>query len=126
MARATLKQHREPADIGQAIIAAWFKVLPNSGTSGGVLTDAIKDELATALREILATPFEIEIDPPAPTDASPLKIVVPQPPTSADPALPNVRNRQELINYLDQYHQYSQGRHYHEDLGIALVFGCGK
>lgn len=41
------------------------------------------------------------------------------------PALPEgVVTREDLINYLGTYHNNAQGRHYHEELASAVLFGC--
>ena len=30
----------------------------------------------------------------------------------------------DLLKYLQGYHDYGQGRHYHDELGVAVLFGC--
>jgi hypothetical protein len=43
----------------------------------------------------------------------------------AVPRLPDgVLSRSDLIEYLRDYHQYGQGRHYHDELATAVLFGC--
>lgn len=132
MARLKLKPGRDSAEIGQAIVAAWFKVLGSEEVADRQLTDDNnKAELEAVFSEIIdnrVTPFEIVIDPPTPTTANKLKIVVPQPPKKDpdDNDTIDVIDRDMLIKYLKRFHRYSQGRQYHEDLGVAVVFGCGK
>jgi hypothetical protein len=115
MARSGTRGDRELAELGQAIIAAWFKVLPD--TTGGPIDDLetmTRDELTVVLGEILDRPFELVFDPPG--ENAPITIVIPQPPVSS---------REELVDYLRRHHR-SSSRHYHEDLGTALLFGCGR
>jgi hypothetical protein len=195
MPRATLRQGRDAQEIGAAIVATWFKVLPTavpirnitftqplsvrtdwqafkegdevwltglkgqsslnemkfkvggaapvqgefllldlndqeidgSGETAGftdaVLTSsvirplddpAIMDELKYVLSRIIEEQPEVVVDDPSGT---PVHIVVPRIP-------PDIRSRQDLIDYLRDYHQYAQGRHYHEELGVASVMGC--
>jgi hypothetical protein len=41
------------------------------------------------------------------------------------PALPEgVVTREDLIDYLGTYHNNAQGRHYHDELASAVLFGC--
>jgi hypothetical protein len=51
-------------------------------------------------------------------DRSYVYVVIPQPPEG-------VTNRQQLMDYLIQHHK-TAGRQFHEDLGTAIVFGCGR
>jgi hypothetical protein len=46
-----------------------------------------------------------------------INISIPQPPA---------RTRQGLIDYLTRFHDVAQGGQYHEDLGTAVLFGCGR
>ena len=112
MARAKLNPNREPWEVGQAIVAAWFKVLSN-GT--GKIREPERLELMRLFQEIFETPIgNVIVDPENETD--PITMIVPQPPrtTVAD-----------LLTYLDDFHKASN-RPYHEELGTALIFGCGK
>jgi hypothetical protein len=121
MSRAGVNEDRNLWEIGQAIVAAWWKVLPDSNPNKDV--NAIRDvnspditnELTTVFKEVLDTPFKIYVDP---KDRSYINIVVPQPPEG-------VWARKDLIEYLTGHHK-SAGHQYHEDLGTAVVFGCGR
>ena len=112
MARAELNDDRHAWEIGQVIVAGWFKVLQRGQT---VFNDDDKRELQRALAEIFKTPINMSVDP---TDRRSINLVVPQPPENIDtPA--------KLVEYLRQFHAAS-ARQYHEELGTALIFGCGK
>jgi hypothetical protein len=52
-------------------------------------------------------------------DSDLINIVIPEIPEG-------VACRQQLLKYLNIYHRIGQGRHYDEELGTAILFGCGK
>ena len=72
----------------------------------------IRPQLQTIFDEIVDTTVNIVIDEPGETN-----IVVPMVPDG-------VLTRQDLFEYLRDYHRHSQGRHYHDELGGAVLFGC--
>jgi hypothetical protein len=74
----------------------------------------VREELEFVLGQILVTKAEVLVDP---ADGSKIYVVVPRIP-------PGVRSRQDLLDYLEEYHRYAQGEHYHEELGVASLFGC--
>lgn len=114
MARAVLRTNREPWEVGQAIVAAWFKVLQKPG---GRLTQAETIELKQVFEEIFATPIQDVILDPA--DNASINILVPQPPKE-------VQTQADLLNYLARFHNKTQPHHFHEELGDAVIFGCGR
>jgi hypothetical protein len=116
VARAELRDNREPWEVGQAIIAAWFKVLK---TPGGRLGPTEKIELKRVFDEIFATKIaDVVLDPKDP-DTDGICILVPQPPKK-------VQTQGDLIDYLASFHNATQPHHFHEELGDAVIFGCGK
>jgi hypothetical protein len=69
-------------------------------------------ELTIVLEQIVDAKVKLVCD--APTD---LTVVL--------PALPEgVVTREDLIDYLGTYHNNAQGRHYHDELASAVLFGC--
>src|SRR5688572_20813960 len=98
MARAELRETRDASEIGEAIVAAWFKVLVTP--SGTLNENEHRAELEAVFAEILKTPVRVMIDPVVPDVDNPLVITVPQPPRDpADPTNPdtNVTTREELV-----------------------------
>lgn len=114
MARAELNEGRETWEVGQAIVAAWFRVLSRPGSH--VIEQADLLELKRVLEEIFKTKInDVIADPPNESDG--IKILVPQPPKSTT---------QELLEYLKDFHDQSSSTHFHEELGKVVMFGCGK
>jgi hypothetical protein len=112
MARAKLNPNREAWEVGQAIVSAWFKVLSNGQNKIRATEQA---ELLRLFQEIFETPIaQVIVDPE--TETQPITMIVPQPPRTSVA---------ELLTYLDDFHK-TANRHYHEELGTALIFGCGK
>lgn len=71
-----------------------------------------RNELTIVLEQIVDAKVKLACD--APTE---LTVVL--------PALPEgVVTREDLIDYLGTYHKNAQGRHYHEELASAVLFGC--
>ncbi|TGP55398.1 hypothetical protein EN873_08350 [bacterium M00.F.Ca.ET.230.01.1.1] len=71
-----------------------------------------RNELTIVLEQIVDAKVKLACD--APTE---LTVVL--------PALPEgVVTREDLIDYLGAYHKNAQGRHYHEELASAVLFGC--
>lgn len=69
-------------------------------------------ELTIVLEQIVDAKVKLVCD--APTE---LTVVL--------PALPEgVVTREDLIDYLGTYHNNAQGRHYHDELASAVLFGC--
>lgn len=77
------------------------------------LNDAtLRSELKIVLEQIVDAKVKLVCD--APTE---LTVVL--------PALPEgVVTREDLIDYLGTYHNNAQGRHYHDELASAVLFGC--
>lgn len=77
------------------------------------LNDAtLLSELKIVLEQIVDAKVKLVCD--APTE---LTVVL--------PALPEgVVTREDLIDYLGTYHNNAQGRHYHDELASAVLFGC--
>jgi hypothetical protein len=77
------------------------------------LNDAIlRNELTIVLEQIVDAKVNVVCDPP-----TELTVVL--------PALPEgVVTREDLIDYLGAYHKNAQGRHYHDELASAVLFGC--
>jgi hypothetical protein len=77
------------------------------------LNDAtLLSELKIVLEQIVDAKVKLVCD--APTE---LTVVL--------PALPEgVVTREDLIDYLGTYHNSAQGRHYHDELASAVLFGC--
>jgi hypothetical protein len=71
-----------------------------------------KNELEVVLGQIVEAEVEVVCDPP-----TKLTVVVPSLPEG-------VITRQDLFDYLGKYHNNSQGRHYHDELASAVLFGC--
>lgn len=43
----------------------------------------------------------------------------------AVPRIPDdILTRSDLLDYLRRYHDTGQGRHYHDELGMAVIYGC--
>jgi len=193
MSRSDVKEGHEPNEIGAALIAAWYKVLPSAvkvtsitranpaivtvefavvsendvvglfdikgmdqlseaeyrakSVSGktfrlynldGTSVDsssfdrltsamlyvsvdtqprlaAMENELRYVLSQIVEKPnIQIYFD-----KSDTINIAVPEVPSG-------VGCRQQLLKYLQNYHLFGQGRHYDEELGTAILFGCGK
>ncbi|MGX9142631.1 hypothetical protein [Mesorhizobium sp. 128a] len=77
------------------------------------LNDAsLLGELKIVLEQIVDAKVTVVCDPP-----TELTVVL--------PALPEgVVTRADLLDYLGKYHNNAQGRHYHEELASAVLFGC--
>ena len=69
-------------------------------------------ELQKVLTAILSDQVIVVVD-----QDDQIYVPLPQPPTGS---------KLDLLDYLNQYHQRGSGHDYHEDLGVALLFGCGK
>jgi len=73
--------------------------------------ETVKDELEQVIETIIDGDCTVVIDNGT--------IYVPL----AEPPAPD---RSGLATYLQNYHNATSGRQYHEDLGTAILFGCGK
>ena len=122
MARIGLRPGREYEQIGQVVLGAWFKALD---PANGVTLQDLKPEIEAVLRETLETQvvqsgslqtikFNVYIDKPLEVN-----IVIPIWPAS-------VMTTADLVTYLQGYHDKTGGRHYDEEVGQAVVFGCGR
>lgn len=73
----------------------------------------LKAELTAVLNQIVdGVTVEPEFD-----EAGKIYVVVPQIPE-------DILIRADLLDYLEKYHRFGQGRHYHDELGAAVLFGC--
>jgi hypothetical protein len=115
VARAQARQGHTKQEIGQAILAAWYKVLPEH--EGDPIGDINADELTTLFNQILDTPCVAIVDP----KGGPINIAVPQPPDT-------VTSRQSLVEYLADFDPAEEAPdpNYHSHISVALLFGCGK
>jgi hypothetical protein len=105
MARAKAKRNRQQTEIAQAIIAEWFRILPeNTGTPG----EMDEYSLTAAFNDILDRTAKAIID-----EEDVVVIVVPRPPAG-------VTNRAELKDYLSRNQDFVVG------MSSAALFGCGR
>jgi hypothetical protein len=122
MARIGLRPDREYQQIGQAVLGAWFKAID---PANGVSLPDLKPELEAVVRETLedkvisggvikTIQINVVID-----DTLVVNVVIPKWPAS-------VANTTDLVAYLKDYHDRTGGRHYDEELGQAVIFGCGR
>lgn len=111
--RAKVREGRDIGEIGQAILAAWYKILPEQ--EGDPIGDIDADELTTLFNQILETPCQAIVDP----KSGPINIAVPQPPET-------VTSRQSLVEYLADFVPETPDPTYHSHISVALLFGCGK
>ncbi|MER9890500.1 hypothetical protein NKJ40_00100 [Mesorhizobium sp. M0119] len=86
---------------------------------GDAIPDAVayadlKRDLKIVLEDIVETGVSVEVHVDEPNL---INVVVPQVPRG-------VLTRGDLIDYLHDYHKYAQGRHYHDELATAVLFGC--
>ncbi|ESY10527.1 hypothetical protein NKI46_29425 [Mesorhizobium sp. M0615] len=105
MARARAKRNRQQTEIAQAIIAEWFRVLPESSGSIGAMDEY---SLTAAFNDILDRPALAIID-----DPTVVKIVVPLPPAG-------IATRDQLRDYLARNQDFVAG------MSAAALFGCGR
>ncbi|MER9224768.1 hypothetical protein NKI39_03815 [Mesorhizobium sp. M0664] len=96
-----IKYEDDPLDGGDAI--------PNA-----VAYADLKRDLKLVLEDIVETGVSVEVHVDEPNL---INVVVPQVPRG-------VLTRSDLIDYLHDYHKYAQGRHYHDELATAVLFGC--
>ncbi|TIU99126.1 MAG: hypothetical protein E5W09_09655 [Mesorhizobium sp.] len=76
------------------------------------------EELRTELEIVLKQIVEDQVNVIVTFDSSTqLTVVVPTLPAG-------VVTREDLIDYLSAYHKNAQGRHYHDELASAVLFGC--
>lgn len=120
MARAKPKDGRDLSEVGQVIVAAWFKVLPDLPTLTSSQIEAallnLRPELKVVLEKIVDASIVVQVDKDSTKEVN---IVVPFPPANT---------RAGLIDYLRKFHTNpnSSGRHFHDELGATTLFGCGK
>ncbi|MBA1140102.1 hypothetical protein [Mesorhizobium neociceri] len=101
-------------DLGSANINYKGKSLLNGVVSKvkDLNDTTLLNELKIVLEQIVDAKVKLVCD--APTE---LTVVL--------PALPEgVVTREDLIDYLGTYHNNAQGRHYHDELASAVLFGC--
>jgi len=73
--------------------------------------ETVKDELEQVLETIIDGNCTVVLD------TGTIYIPFAEPPAS---------DRSGLATYLQDYHDATSGHQYHEDLGVAVLFGCGK
>jgi hypothetical protein len=119
MARAKIRRNRRSTDIADAIVAEWYRILPE-GPVDGVIPDPLpmdSNALTGAFNQIIATVDEQGNDvrcQAVPDEfGKPFKIAVPLPPRE-------VTTRQQLLTYLEDNDDFRQG------MGSAVLFGCGR
>jgi hypothetical protein len=105
MARAKAKHNRQQTEIAQAIIAEWFRVLPESS---GAPLEMDSYSLTAAFDDILDRPAKAIID-----DENFVVIVVPRPPAG-------VTTKAQLKDYLTRNQDFVAG------MSAAALFGCGR
>jgi hypothetical protein len=91
---------------------------PNEATFQGGMAAIVGDLLdqAVDLSKIFGTIVDVKVnvifDQPGE-----INVVIPTLPEG-------VLTRADLLEYLRDYHTYGQGRHYHDELATAVLFGC--
>jgi hypothetical protein len=128
MARARLRAGRKIEEIGEVIVAAWFKALP---PTSGPIGDIDEYELSAAFSNILDKECVAVLD-----TSTKIHVAIPY-------IFDDVKNHKELIEYLHSHYDQSDSgtnmtnpfncrnrplrqRKFSEDMGQALFFGCGK
>jgi|SRR4051794_30056093 hypothetical protein len=103
------------AEGGGPVDSSSFGVYATGTGHVGLSLRGTENELRTVLDGLLdpAIRYNLIFDPQVENE---ITIVIPQPPKLT---------RQDLIDYLMEFHRTAQGQHYHEDLGTAVLFGCG-
>lgn len=115
MAKAELNDDRQPWEAGQAIVAAWFKVLQRAAVADRKIKPEDTAELKRVFGEIFKTKVQLLVDPMVEADG--VYMVVPQPPVNSAP---------ELVEYIRKFHDDNSSHQFQEEMGAALIFGCGK
>lgn len=94
---------------------------PLTGTfiGGSVIPDVssptsdLEDELGAAISQVLdGVTAKVKFDTPGV-----MNIGVPMLPKG-------IFTRDDLLDYLRTYHEIGESRHYHDELGVAVLFGC--
>jgi hypothetical protein len=111
MARGKVRPDRSAKEISNAIIAEWYRVLPNKPVSGPIPKPLDMDALALTAAFNLVLDDDSRCQVVLEEEGKPLKIVVPLPP---------VQTREELQKYIEKNVDFQQG------MGVALLFGCGR
>jgi hypothetical protein len=111
LARAELNAGHEYWEIGQAIVAAWFKALGEKRAIKKLDADQIK----AALSDVIKTKISEVI--PDPENQKEIFLVIPQPP---------VKTPEQLLKYLKEFDEKTDRGLFLEELGKAVIFGCGK
>src|SRR5687767_15063594 len=121
MAKARVQPGRLAEEVGNIVIAAWFKALPDAPAGYDGIGELDISEIEDALREVVSNPFNVAVDPkPSNANQDPgITILIPRPPEG-------VFDRQGLADYLRRYHNQQHGDEFHQTLGVALLFGCGR
>src|SRR6266446_9934838 len=129
MARAALRPGRSYEEIGAAIVAAWFKALPDVTTPGVGPTPIDAAEMTAIFNDILVQNCVAVID-----TATTLHIAVPYPPEASKTDLAD-----KLHKYTQNYdkppgdpnypkdHPLDPKKHknkkFSDDMGYAIIFG---
>lgn len=112
VARARVKADRRNTDIADAIIAEWYRILPDAPISQADLDLRSMDanSLTAAFNQIIeGNRCQAVLD----EANKPLIIAVPRFP-------PEVTTRKQLLDYLAKNDDFRQG------MGAAVLFGCGR
>lgn len=123
-----LRSLRVGAITGSTSSSQTFRVLDFSGSAinypaiaptlqGGVVSiiedlEGLHDDLKTVLEQIVEENVNVVFD-----DPTEITVVIPTLPEA-------ILTRGDLIEYLRLYHRHGQGRHYHDELASAVLFGC--
>ena len=130
MAKGTPRSGRSFEEIGQVIVAAWFKALSDDPNVPPTPID--KDEMTAAFKNILVEDCEAVID-----TATKMYISVPYPPEKTRMLLAN-----KIHLYTQNYNLppgdpnypkdqpcnplHHANKSFAEDMGYSIMFGCGR
>jgi hypothetical protein len=112
MARGRVRPDRNSKEISDAILAEWYRVLPNDPGSGKTPPPPLEmDDMA------LTAAFNLVLD-----DQSKCQVVLDEPdkPIKVVVPLPPVATREKLVEYIENNVDFQQG------MGVAILFGCGR
>ncbi|MGE0005116.1 MAG: hypothetical protein AB7S92_05950 [Parvibaculaceae bacterium] len=112
MARGKVRPDRSAKEISDAILAEWYRVLPEGPDANGDIPAPLemdKHALTAAFNLILddSSRCQVILD----EKDKPIKVVVPFPPA---------KTRAELLKYIQENADFQQG------MGVAILFGCGR
>lgn len=105
MARARPRRRRRLSEIGEVILAEWYRVLPEK--SGDPVLPMDPNALSAAFNNIVEAKCIAVLD----NEPGFTKILVPWPPATS---------RDELDEYMRKNSDFISG------MGVAALFGCGR